>query len=538
MLRGQLAEMNTGEGKTLTATLPAIAVALSGLPVHVVTVNDYLAERDSAKLNPLYSFFGLRVGLVQEGMDPESRRAGYACDITYCTNKEIAFDYLKDRIHLAKAGGNLRRKISAAKSSLGDQLIMRGLYFAIVDEADSVLIDEARTPLILSAEAPTDAERSLLLAVMDVAGGLEAGVDFEVSSDERSISLLAAGRQKLQDESNHRGGIWLSKVQREELVSKALTALHVMKRNDQYIIRENKVAIVDEYTGRVMADRFWSDGLHQMVELKEGLDISPRRLTIARMTYQRVFRRYHMLSGMSGTAAEIAGELWEVYRLKVVRIPTHKPKRLHQVPDMILPNLELKWKTIAGLTAKLSSKGVPILIGTRSVAASMEASRYLTERGVIHSVLNATNDTAEAELIALAGHSGRVTVATNMAGRGTDIVLGPGVSALGGLVVIISERHDSARIDRQLAGRTARQGEPGRTAVVLSLEDSIFTQFAPAWLAILTRIATERKWQKLAALLMRLPQRRAEFINAQTRRQLLKYDEELEKSLGFAGTSE
>lgn len=535
-----VAEMNTGEGKTLTATLAVVTMALTGRPVHVVTVNDYLAGRDAEKMSALYRYFGLTTGVVAEGMSKPDRQAAYACDITYCTNKELAFDYLKDRLVLAKAGGALRRKLRAAgrPDPGSDDLIMRGLHYAIVDEADSVFIDEASTPLILSGEAGGEAEANLMTQAVTIAGVLRANEHYVHQAARGRIELLPAGRDALAIVARILGGVWTSVVQREDLVTKALTALHVMVRDEHYIVMDGKVAIVDEYTGRVMADRFWSDGLHQMVEVKEGIAPSARRVTLARLTYQRLFRRYRKLSGMTGTAAEIAGELWEVYGLKVARIPTHRPSRRVTLPDVVFPTAAERWQTMARIAERLATRGVPVLIGTRSVAASNEASRALHVIGMPHRVLNAADEASEAEIIAVAGQAGRITVATNMAGRGTDILLGPGVAELGGLHVVMTERHDAARVDRQLAGRSARQGDPGVFFAMLSLEDDILASAPMPWTRRVAELAVRRRWSAVARRAIRFAQWRAEARQARLRRALLMSDDGLDHALAFSGVQE
>lgn len=538
LMRGMVAEMNTGEGKTLTATLAAVTAALAGNPVHVVTVNDYLARRDAEKLGPLFAFFGLSVGVVAAGLSREERRAAYACDVTYCTNKELAFDHLKDRLVLARLGGNLRRKVTLADRRGEEGLLLRGLHFAIVDEADSVLIDEARTPLILSGEADAASETTLMREALRVAEGLRPGQDFVHIAHQGRIELTGYGHERLEREGEVRGGLWRNLAVREDVVAKALTALHVMIRGEQYIVRDGKVEIVDEYTGRIMAERFWSDGLHQLVELKEQLPLSPRRSTLARMTYQRLFRRYRHLSGMSGTVQEVGGELWEVYRLPVARIPTHRPSRRKELDDIVFDTAEARWEAVARAVLRFQSRGVPILVGTRSVAASLEASRHLDRFGVAHTVLNAMDEAAEADIISRAGHAGHVTIATNMAGRGTDIALGPGVQERGGLVVIMTERHDSQRVDRQLAGRSARQGDPGIFIAALSLEDAILAHCPLARVFLLARLSMRFKLQPLARLALRLAQRHAEQDHARIRRQLLQADEALANVLAITGSLE
>lgn len=539
LLSGMIAEMSTGEGKTLTAALAAVAGALAGRPTHVVTVNDYLARRDAEKLGPIYRFFDLEVGVVVEGMDPAARRAAYGCDVTYCTNKELAFDYLKDRLLLAGAGGNLRRKVRlGGREATAGGLLLRGLHFAIVDEADSVLIDEARTPLILSGEEDGAGNLGMMRHALKVAESLVEHRHWNRFGSEVRFELTQAGELRIEELTLGRDPAWANRILREELIVKALTALHGMKRDEHYILKDGKVAIVDEYTGRVMEDRFWSEGLHQMVELKEGLDPSARRLTLARLTYQRFFRRYRHLSGMTGTAAEVAGELWEVYDLPVARIPTHRPSRRVLVPDAIFPTSEDRWRSVIRIVTMLNRRGAPVLIGTRSVAASLEASRHLAAAGIAHRVLNAVDEAAEAEIVAEAGERGRVTVATNMAGRGTDIALGEGVAALGGLHVVMTERHDAARIDRQLAGRSARQGDPGYFVALLSLDDAVICKPSKRLIRAIASRAIGRNWQTIARFLMRRAQKASEREHAAIRRALLASDDGLDHALAFTGTPE
>ncbi|MBH5402614.1 prepilin peptidase [Bradyrhizobium sp. CNPSo 4010] len=538
MLQGMVAEMDTGEGKTLTATLAAATAALAGMPVHVVTVNDYLATRDCDIMRPLYTFLGVSAGIVVHDLTPEQRQAAYACDITYCTNKDLAFDYLRDRLELGQQRGNLRRKVARLGAAPPVSLLLRGLAFAIVDEADSVLIDEARTPLILSRSLPSAISSEDVRRAIEIARSLEQGRDYLTRSNERRISLTQRGLLRVARLAEAAGGLGNGPVQCEELVCQALTALYLFNRGEHYIVRDGKVEIVDEYTGRVMADRFWSDGLHQMIELKEGCAATGARETLARMTYQRFFRRYRRLSGMSGTATEIAGELWRVYRLKVARIPTHRPSRRVQVADRVLPNETTKWQAITTTIAGLTARGLPVLLGTRSVLASQRASEYLHSAGLDHVVLNAAQDSAEAEIVAAAGQPGRITVATNMAGRGTDIKVPEDVCVRGGLHVIISERHDSRRIDRQLVGRCARQGQPGWCQSILSAEDALFDMDPSGIMRMLVRLGLVIGSQRLAAIAIRGAQWKAERLHSRMRGALLNSDERLDHALAFAGKAE
>lgn len=535
LLKGMITEMETGEGKTLTATLAAATAALAGIPVHVVTVNDYLAERDADLMKPLYHALGLSVGIIVHGMAPEDRKAAYRCDVTYCSNKEVAFDYLRDRMVLGQNPGNLQLKLEKLHSAdaRSSRLVMRGLHFAIIDEADSVLIDEARTPLIISKQTdPVDEQRRAEEALALVEP-MQRDKDYKILFQESQIELTKAGKRHLQDLAEAFGGFWSSRIQREEAARQALTALLLFKRDEHYLVREDKVEIIDEYTGRISADRKWSDGLHQLIEVKEGCTVTGQNVPLARMTYQRFFRRYLHLSGMTGTGSEVAGELWAVYRLPVFRIPTNRPLQRVVEPDLVVRTADQKWRMITSLVAELHEQGKPVLIGTRSVASAETASRNLEEAGLEHSLLSAAQDSKEAEIIAQAGQTGQITIATNMAGRGVDIKLGTGVKDLGGLHVIVAERHDARRIDRQLVGRCARQGEPGVAMAILSMEDSIIGILGNPALTGLSRFG---QWS--GRVIIRYAQRRAERIHSRMRRSLIKYDRKLGTLLSFSGRLE
>ena len=536
MLRGRMVELATGEGKTLAASLTAATAALAGRFVHVVTVNDYLAQRDHARLRPLYHALGLSSGLVIHGMSPAERRAAYANDVVYTSNKELVFDYLRDQMRRRGTPTALHGRVARldGRPAREDALVMRGLDFAIVDEADSVLIDEARTPLIISETAEPVAGEQVCAEALDLVATLTDGADYTIDRSERRIDLTPAGRVRVEQLSAALGPRWGSTLARSELVVKALTARLLFERDVHYLVRDGKVVIIDEYTGRTMADRFWNDGLHQMIETKEGCAPSGQRASAARITYQRFFTRYRHLCGMSGTLAEVSRELRAVYGTPVVRIPTHHRGRRRIEPTVIAPTAERKWRLIAERAVAISASGRPVLIGTRSVAASRLASDLLTAHGVPHSLLNAAQDAMEADIVARAGETSTVTIATNMAGRGTDIRLADGVSERGGLAVILSERHDAARIDRQLAGRGARQGDHGSFLCVLSLEDALLDPLrvtAPGrWL-----LAAARSNRALARALFAITQRRAEWRHRAVRRELLRYEARLESSLSFAG---
>jgi len=538
LLQGRLAEMATGEGKTLTATLAVGTAALAGVPVHVITVNDYLAARDAEAMAPIYEFLGLSVGTVVHGLSPDERRRAYRCDVTHCTNKELAFDYLKDRVALARSGGRLTMAVAALQGGAGEaeRLLLRGLHFAVVDEADSVFIDEARTPLILSANFDGQHELAMYQAALAFARRLEPGRDYVFNEPAQRVELGDAGRARVAELAQGLDGVWTSTRGRQELVVQALTALLVFHRDKQYVLADGKVQIVDEFTGRVMADRSWESGLHQMIEAKEGCALSPRRVTLARITYQRLFRRYLRLAGMTGTAAEVAREVWAVYRLRSVTIPLHRPSARVCLPGCLHATAAQKWQAIVASVRELALRqGRPVLLGTRSVEASEQLSLALAEAGIAHRLLNAKQDKEEAAVVAEAGLAGRVTVATNLAGRGTDIRLGPGVAERGGLHVILTECHGSARVDRQLIGRGARQGDPGSCQMIVSAEDEVLRVFAGPllWLA-----SSAASGPRLLGAARFVAQRRAEWRDSRLRRQTLKMDAQLEQTLAFSGTHE
>ena len=543
LLNGMVAEMETGEGKTLTATLPACTAALAGIPVHIITVNDYLVERDYELMKPVYEALGITVAAVTANMDHHSRQAAYASDVVYCTNKTVVFDYLRDRILLGSSSSSLHlqlEKIYGTGTRIR-RLLLRGLSFAIVDEADSVLVDEARIPLIISAEASSYDEALVARQALNMAGQLDAGIDFNLIRSEHRVKLTEAGHQRMAELCEELGGVWAGTLRREELLTQALTAIYLFNRDEHYLVRDGKIQVIDEFTGRVMADRSWGQGLHQLIETKEGCAITARREPLARISYQRFFRRYMHLSGMTGTAAEVMRELGSIYNLAVVRVPTHRPSRRICHRDRIFRTEQEKWQCIAGRVAELHTRGVPVLLGTRSVASSEIASSALAERGLEHKTLNAKQDHEEAEIVACAGELGRITIATNMAGRGTDIKLGPGVQELGGLHVILSERHEAGRIDRQLAGRGARQGDPGSFEAILSLEDSLMLPYKKGplqWLVCRIAKPGTRIGEMAKAQLVRFAQYRTERSQSKVRKNLLQADLQMGNTLSFSGRPE
>jgi preprotein translocase subunit SecA len=543
LLQGKLVEMATGEGKTIAATLPACTVALAGYPVHVITVNDYLAERDAEEMGPLYRLLGLTVGTVVQGMPAVARRQAYARSVTYCSNKELAFDYLRDRVAAAHRSSPLHLSIEKLSGGVprDQRLVLRGLYFGIVDEADSVFIDDARTPLILSSTTGSAEEKEQCEEALQLAQHLAASEDYTIDAAERNVTLTRTGRASLAEFASGLSGVWTSVRAREELITQALSALILFRRDQHYVVADGKVQIVDESTGRVMPDRSWERGLHQLIEAKEGCEPTQRRETLARLTYQRLFRRYIRLTGMSGTAREVAREIRSVYRLDVVRIPLHRPLRREYRPTRVCATEAEKWRDVADAVERVAVVGGrPVLIGTRSVRASEEISAVLRERGIEHALLNAKQDREEASIVALAGQPSRVTVATNMAGRGTDIRLGAGVAEKGGLHVILTEYHELRRVDRQFFGRCARQGDPGSCQAIVSLEDEIYTVFAPTAARLVARL--RRRGARLPVVvyeaLRRLAQFRAERRGAYLRVHNLNLDRRLDRVLAFSGRGE
>ncbi len=540
LLDGMVAEMETGEGKTLTATLPACTAALAGIPVHIITVNDYLAKRDAEWMRPVFAALGLTVGVIQGGMDPTTRRAIYASDISYCTNKEVAFDYLKDRIVL----GQQPRRMQLQLERLGggdnrlDRLILRGLHFGIVDEADSVLIDEARTPLIISGPGKDKTERKVYEEAFSLSGQLNPDTDFTIDPKTRTVKLTPSGSEWLKQCAGTYGKIWNSRLRREELVKQALTAYHLFHRDQQYLIQEGKIKIVDEYTGRVMGDRSWERGLHQMIEVKEGCELGERQDPLARITYQRFFRRYLRLAGMTGTAKEVVKEFWDVYRLPVVKVATNKRVKRKAALSLIYASEEEKWDGIVQEIKQKFKERRPVLVGTRSVASSEHLGELLAKADIPYQLLNARQDAEEAQIVARAGEAAQVTVATNMAGRGTDIRLGTDIDKRGGLHVIATECHESPRIDRQLFGRCGRQGDPGSYQLIASLQDELMVRYGKgAWRWVLSHVMPNggKMRAKVVQWYIAQTQRVAQRHHRVIRRDLQKSDEQLETTLAFSG---
>ena len=543
MLSNQLAEMATGEGKTLTAALTAATVALAGMPIHVITANDYLVERDAEVLGPVYRALGLSVGTVTQKMDQTERRAAYACDIAYCTAKELVFDYLRDRLVRRHVASDLHERVRRIDGGPTEQsnLLLRGLWMALIDEADSILIDEARTPLVLSQSRVNVQQVNYFRQALQLADGLKNGVDYRLQPAQSTAELTAAGRAQVDRHGEAIGGLWRDRRHREEVISMAIAARHLFLRDQHYIVRDDEIIMIDQNTGRLAPGRVWSRGLHQLIEAKEDCAPTGDQETIAQITYQRFFPRYLRLGGMSGTLHEARDELQSVYGLSIERVPLRKPSRRLYLPQRMFVTRAEKWQAVVQRVAGLSGNGRPVLIGTDSVADSDLLSRLLQERKLTHAVLNARDDSEEAKIVARAGQPGQITVTTNMAGRGTDIPLAPAVAEAGGLHVICCQHNASARIDRQLQGRCARQGDPGTVETILSLQDALIARYWPAWAraALGWYVRGDRHlpaW--LGKLLAHLPQAAEERRQRVERKLLLEVDDRAEQRLSFAGRGE
>jgi preprotein translocase subunit SecA len=526
MCQGAIAEMATGEGKTITAALAATVWGWHGKPVHIITVNDYLVERDAEEMGPIYRMLGLNVGFITHETGQSERQEHYRRDIVYCTSKELVADFLRDQIALGNLRNSTQTQLQLLMSGRGASgLQVPGLFRVLVDEADSLLIDEAVTPLIISNSPQDEPNADLYNAANELAVQLEVGRDFTIDRTVKTVDLTARGQDRLEHLSGD-NGFWRGQRRREELVQQALVARYCFVRDEQYLVTpDGKVQIIDEFTGRVMADRSWRHGLHQAIEVKEGVKVTADKENLARLSFQRFFRQYPHMGGMTGTAWEAAGELWSIFHRRVIRIPTNKPNIRVQLPTRMFDTMDEKYDAVVERVVELNNKGVPVLVGTRSVLASEEVSRRLAKLGRVHRVLNAAQNEQEATIVAEAGVLKKITVATNMAGRGTDIKLGRGVTELGGLHVISTEPHGSSRVDRQLFGRAARQGDPGCAQLFTCAEDDLFVRH--------TR-GLARNWRTIGPdRLIRIAQSRAERLARYNRKQVLKNDDWMDQSLPF-----
>jgi preprotein translocase subunit SecA len=509
---GNIAEMKTGEGKTLTATLPVYLNALSGKGVHVITVNEYLASRDATEMGRLYEFLGLTVGLNLNSLTKEEKQAAYAADITYGTNNEFGFDYLRDNMVL-----------------YNNQKVQRPLYYANIDEVDSILIDEARTPLIISGTAQKST--SLYIQANAFVRMLKKETDYTYDEKTKNVQLTEEGYTKAERAFGIDNLFDITHVTLNHHINQALKAHASMHLDVDYVVQDGEIVIVDQFTGRLMKGRRYSEGLHQAIEAKEGLEVQNESMTMATITFQNYFRMYDKLSGMTGTAKTEEDEFRNIYNMNVVVIPTNKPIQRDDRPDLIFASMDGKFRAVCEDIAERNAKGQPVLVGTVAIETSELISRYLTKKGIHHNVLNAKNHEREAEIIAGAGHRGAVTIATNMAGRGTDIKLGEGVLELGGLAVVGTERHESRRIDNQLRGRAGRQGDPGVTQFYLSMDDELMRRFGSDNMkAMMGRLGMDDSQpiqSKMVSKAVESAQKRVEGNNFDARKQLLSYDDVL-----------
>ncbi|MFC1798756.1 preprotein translocase subunit SecA [Thermodesulfobacteriota bacterium] len=508
--QGKIAEMKTGEGKTLAATLPAYLNSISGKGVHIITVNDYLAKRDTEWMGNIYNFLGLSVGSILHGLDDVERKTAYSADITYGTNNEFGFDYLRDNMKFDR-----------------ESLVQPMLNFAIVDEVDSILIDEARTPLIISG--PAEKSTSLYYQVNGVIPRLQAEDDYTVDEKARSAILTDSGVARMEKALKVENLFDHKQIEMLHHVNQALKAHTLFKRDVDYIVKDGEVIIVDEFTGRLMPGRRYSEGLHQALEAKENVKIENENQTLATITFQNYFRMYNKLSGMTGTADTEAAEFKKIYDLDVIVIPTNKLMVRTDFPDVIYKSKREKYEAVLDEIEVLHGKGQPVLVGTISIDVSEALSKKLKKRGIEHSVLNAKNHEKEAEIIAMAGQKGSATISTNMAGRGTDIVLGDGVTARGGLHILGTERHESRRIDNQLRGRSGRQGDPGSSRFFLALEDDLLRIFGGERItAVMEKLGMEEGQpieHNLISRAIENAQAKVEGHNFDIRKQLLEYDD-------------
>ena len=538
LYHGRIIEMVTGEGKTLTGSIAAPLIAWQHRHLHVFTVNDYLAKRDAEGRTDIYNRCGCSVGAIQQEDDPQARAEIYTRDIVYGTPKQITADWLRDQIrmgpmHTAWAGRQHLRRMGGPNAS-GMGPIVPGLQAAMVDEADAVLIDEGVVPLIIARSRREDEMAQIYRDAARIAAKLDEGPDYKVDHLRRKADLKHRGEHRAEQMyAQLEEPIWRAARRADELVRQALVAKHCYKHGQQYQIVEGQIVIVDEYTGRFLPDRSWEHGLHQAVEAKEGLDVTADRETLARLSFQRFFRSYPFMAGMTGTAADAKGEMETVYSRPVTVIPTNRPIARVAMPMRLFRTAETKWNAIVESIEEIHRTGRPVLVGTRSIAASEYIAERLTARGLPHRVLNANFDKDEADVIASAGHAGHITVATNMAGRGTDIRLDPRAREAGGLHVLLTELHAAQRIDRQFIGRAGRQGDPGSSQLFASLEDELPQQHARHLAGQLARRASsdEMAATSPARGLFRLAQRRAEARDRRNRASVLRQDDWIDKHL-------
>lgn len=538
MLDKALAEMQTGEGKTLAIAMAALSCGLAEIPVHVITANDYLVTRDANQLRPIAARLNLTVGAILNGMSAEDRRAQYARDIVYCTVREVTFDYLKDQSLGEPAPSDLHRRIQQVEAESTYQPLLRGLCLAIVDEADSIFLDESYTPLILSQDGKSTVESDTYREAFEISALLRKKRDFEYHPHSHKVWLTPIGRERLDQQCEHLAGLWRNPHFREEVIIQALLARHTYRRDRDYLVKDGEVHIIDATTGRIADGRKWSRGLHTLIEIKENCENTAQRHTLAQITYQRFFPRYLHLCGTSATLMDSRRELRKVYDLPTYAIPLQQTSLRQNFGTRVFFKREHKWRETVLATKKMQQLGRPVLIGTDSVGDSETLSRWFEKNNIPHRVLNARNNQEEAAIIANAGIAGRITIATNMAGRGTDIKLSGGARTAGGLHVICCQLNASKRIDRQLHGRCARQGDPGSVETILSLEDPLLQTVIPQTLRDWLRKRFDRAGQLplgVGRLVATLAQYLEEKRYRSLRENLRKQDKQLKKALGVTG---
>lgn len=540
LFRNHVIEMSTGEGKTLTAAVAAIVQAWRGFPCHVLTVNDYLASRDATELSTFFNFCHVSVGCVTGDMNPNQRKDGYGKDVTYTTAKEMMADFLRDRLFLGKHQNHktrLIRSFTFGGQQLHAGLVTRGIHTVIVDEADSILIDEAVTPLLISKPQENSGLAEACRLANDYVRTFVCQQHYTLDPKYKDVELLPVAIAQLDAIQSHFPAFIQGKEKLQQLIRQAIIAKEYYHPNKQYVVQNNKVIIVDEFTGRLMPNRTWQAGLHQLIEAKEGLPVSMPSETLARLSFQRFFRFYKNVSGMTGTALEAKDELWHLYGLPMVKIPENKSCQRILYPRKIFASEAQKWDAILSEIIHIHHQGRPILVGTRSVHTSQKLADKLAQINLPFRLLNAVLHKDEARIIAKSGEFKNITIATNMAGRGTDIVLGAGVAQLGGLHVIATECHESARIDRQLFGRSARQGDPGSGRSFISLDDELIVRYIPkAILQLYTKMLTKNSSQAitLGNYLLAYAQKKASHQAYKQRQSVLRYDTWLDDSLSFS----
>ncbi|NTV03230.1 MAG: hypothetical protein HGB04_10720 [Chlorobiaceae bacterium] len=540
LFRGNLIEMQTGEGKTLTAAMAAVLFAWFGRSCHVVTVNDYLARRDRSILKPLYDRCGVTTGYIEATMAPSRRKQQYEAAVVYVTSKELAGDFLKDRLEMGGVSEPsrwyLRSRLVADRSA---SLMLNGLDVAVVDEADSVLVDDAVSSLLIARPSENRPFVEACKAAVGIAGRLEKGIDYLVNDKRKDISLTQKGIDHMTEMLDELPAFWRSAERSKEIILQALVAAEFYHKGSQYVVREGKLFIVDEFTGRLMPGRKWRNGLHQVLEVMEGIEVSFPDAVAARVSFQRFFRFYSFMCGMTGTAGGVSSELWRIYGLNCIQVPTNRPSVRKEYDRLYFLDREIKERAVVREVALFHREGRPVLVGTRSVEASERLAGLLEQEGLHFNLLNAILHEKEAEIIARAGEKGSITIATNMAGRGTDIKLGHEVAELGGLHVVLLEHHEAGRIDRQFFGRCARQGDPGSVRAFLCVDDELIQRFLPAWLREMLAVFISRDLpycREFVGLAVSIAQMSAQSIAFRSRVGVLRKDDWIDDMLSFSGS--